>query len=97
MLCREVVREQGVHNLKADDLIAEITSKGRGIIVNCNLMQRNILCASILVIRPINEIILQRMDTTESVSFLILGKYCEHKLNILQYDTDIHICGNYET
>jgi hypothetical protein len=30
MLCREVVRERGVHNLKADDLIAEITSKGRG-------------------------------------------------------------------
>jgi hypothetical protein len=45
MLCREVVREQGVHNLKADDLIAEITSKGRGIIVNCNLIQGNMLYA----------------------------------------------------
>jgi hypothetical protein len=33
MLCRDVVRERGVHNLKADDLIAEITSKGRGITV----------------------------------------------------------------
>ncbi|GFG30256.1 hypothetical protein Cfor_11800 [Coptotermes formosanus] len=32
MLCREVVRERGVHNLKADDLIAEITSKGRALV-----------------------------------------------------------------
>jgi hypothetical protein len=33
MLCRDIVRERGVHNLKADDLIAEITSKGRGILL----------------------------------------------------------------
>jgi enhancer of yellow 2 transcription factor len=32
MLCRDVVRERGVHNLKADDLIAEITSKGRALV-----------------------------------------------------------------
>jgi len=31
MLCRDVVRERGVHNLKADNLIAEITSKGRAL------------------------------------------------------------------
>jgi hypothetical protein len=65
MLCRDVVREQGVHNLKADDLIAEITSKGRGIIAHCNLIQVNMFCASILVKLPINETILQRMNATE--------------------------------
>ncbi|PSN47545.1 Transcription and mRNA export factor ENY2 [Blattella germanica] len=32
MLCRDVVRERGVNNLKLDDLIAEVTAKGRALV-----------------------------------------------------------------